>query len=105
MKQLWRRKDEHLIKKEKQSMKKCETKMPYHFSNQPNFLKTNNSNSNLLALPLDVLLSENMSINIRGEMIPIAFSCFFENSRNIQQEEWVYLIRKFRKKHLFRSGK
>jgi hypothetical protein len=105
MKELWRSNDEHLIKKEKQSMKKFETKMPYHFSNQPNFSKTNNSYSNLLALPLDVFLSENMSINIRGETIPMTCSCFFENSRNIQQENLVYLIRKFRLKHLFRSGK
>jgi hypothetical protein len=35
----------------------------------------------------------------------MACSCFFENSRNIQQENLAYLIRKFRLEHLFRSGK
>jgi hypothetical protein len=105
MKQLWKDNDEHLTKKKEQSMKKLETKMPYHFSNQPNFSKTNNLYSNPLALPLDVFLSENMSINILSETIPMACSCFFENSRNIQQENLVYLIWKFRLKHLLRSGK
>jgi hypothetical protein len=78
MKQLWRSNDEHLAEKEEQSMKKFETKKSYHFSNQPNFLKTNNPYSNHLALPLDVFLSENLSINLRGEMIPMACSCFLK---------------------------
>jgi hypothetical protein len=105
MKQMWKDNDEHLTKKNEQSMKKLEKKMPYHFNNQPNFSKTNNSYSNLLALPLDVFLSENKSINLRGETIPMACSCFVENSRNIQQENLVYLIQKFRLKHLLNSGK
>jgi hypothetical protein len=78
MKQLCRSNDEHLIKKEKQSMKNFETMMPYHFSNQPNYSETDNSYSNLLALPSEVYLSENMSINLRGETIPMTFSCFLE---------------------------
>jgi hypothetical protein len=46
-----------------------------------------------------------MSNNLRGETISLACSCFFEISRNIQQENLVYLTRKFRLKHLIRSGK
>jgi hypothetical protein len=57
MKQLWRSNDEHLSKKEKQSMEKFKTKMPYHFCNQPNYSETDNSYSNLLAPPLDVFLA------------------------------------------------
>jgi hypothetical protein len=86
-------------------MENFKTKMPYHFGNQPSFSKTNNSYSNLLALPSEVLLVENMSNNLRGETIPMACSCFFEISRNIQQENLVYLILKFRLKHSLRSGK
>jgi hypothetical protein len=56
MKQLWKSNNEHLIEKREQSVKKFETKMSYHFSNQPNLLKMNNSYSNLLVLPLDVFL-------------------------------------------------
>jgi hypothetical protein len=105
MKQLWRNNDEHLIKEKEQSMKKFETKMPYHFMIQPNFSKTNNPYSSFLAPSLDIFLSENMSNNLRGETIPMACSCFFETSRNIQQENLVYLTSKFRLKHFLRSGK
>jgi hypothetical protein len=65
----------------------------------------NNSYYNPLALSLEVFLSENISINLRGETITMACSYFFEKSRNNQQEKLFYSIQKFRLKHSFRSGK
>jgi hypothetical protein len=105
MKQLHRKNEKHLTKNQKQSVKKFETKKSYHFSNQLNLLKMNNSYSILLALPSEIYLSENMSINLRGETIPMVCSCFLDKSRSIQQVDSVYLIRKFKLKHLLRSGK
>jgi hypothetical protein len=35
----------------------------------------------------------------------MACSCFLETSRSIQQENIVYLIPKFRLKHILKSGK
>jgi hypothetical protein len=65
----------------------------------------NNPYSNLTALPLEVYLSENMSINIWGETILMACSCLLEKPRNIQQVDSVYLIQKFRMKQISKSGK
>jgi hypothetical protein len=46
-----------------------------------------------------------MSINLRGETIPMACSCFLKKLKNIQKEDLVYSIHKFILKKLFRSGK
>jgi hypothetical protein len=105
IKRLHNKNEKHLTKNQKQSVKKFETKKSYHFSNQPNLLKTNNSYSILLALPSEVNLSENITINFRGETIPMACSCFLDKSRNIQLVDSVYLIQKIRPKQLFKSGK
>jgi hypothetical protein len=105
MKQSHVNNDKHFIKKIKQAVKKFETKTPYHFNNRPNLLIMNNSYSNLLVLPLEVYLSENMSINLRGEMIPMACSCFLEKSRNIQQVNLVYSIQRLRSMQLFKNRK
>jgi hypothetical protein len=75
-KQLRKNNEEFLVEKKKQPAKKLETNISYHFSNQPNLLKMNNPYSYLTALPSEVYLSENMSINIPDETIPMACSCF-----------------------------
>jgi hypothetical protein len=86
-------------------MKENPTRMPYHLSNQPNYLKMNNSNSEFLAQPLEVHLSENMSRNLRGETIFMACSCFLEKQRDIQKENLDYSTQGFSLKQIFRSGK
>jgi hypothetical protein len=68
-------------------------------------LKMNNPYSNFSAQPLEVYLSENMSINKQGETIPMVCSCFLEKPRNVQQEDLDYSTQRFCLKQLFRSGK
>jgi hypothetical protein len=80
------------------------SKMPYHLSNQLNFLKMNNSYSDFLAQPLEVYLSENMSSNKRGETIPMVCSCFFEKLWNNHKVYSVYSIQKCRSKYSFGEG-
>jgi hypothetical protein len=101
MKQLWKNNDEHLIKKKEQSINEFETKMSYHFSNQPILFKMNNPYSNFLAQPLEVLLSENMSIYLRGETIPMAYSRFLDIWNDKQEDIINYpssIILRFGKK-------
>jgi hypothetical protein len=89
----------HFIKKKDQK------KMPYRSSNQPTFLRTNNSHSELLALPIEEHLSGNTTSIIRGETITMARYCFSENQWNIHQVILDYSSQGFSLKQLIRSGK
>jgi hypothetical protein len=93
---------DYLIQNKKQITRvKFITKKSYHYSIQPDVLKTNDSYSNILALPLEVYLPENMSSNLRGETIPMACSCFFRGLRNIQEEDLVHSIQNIGLKQIF----